>query len=58
MPEPSKTGTPISRLMKVERTRLVSIGLNIAAGDRYESHTYLLPSGRTVVVKTLHQMEK
>jgi hypothetical protein len=57
MPEPSKTETRISRL-RSERTRLISIGLNLVRGDRYESHMYLLPSGRTVVVRILCQMEK
>ena len=57
MAEPSKTETRISRL-RSDRTRLISTGRNLVIGERYDSNTYLLPSGRTVVVKTLSQMEK
>jgi hypothetical protein len=57
MPEPSKTETRISKLSS-SRTRLLSIGRNEVLGERYDTCTYELPSGRKVAVKTLSQMER
>lgn len=58
MPEPSKTGIPILKLTRASRTRVLSIGRNEVLGERYDTYTYELPSGRKVVVKTLSQMER
>jgi hypothetical protein len=57
MPEPSKTEIRILKL-KSSRTRVLSIGRNEVLGERYDTYTYELPSGRKVVVKTLSQMER
>jgi len=57
MPELSKTETRILKL-KSSRTRVLSTGRNEVLGERYDTYTYELPSGRKVVVKTLSQMER
>lgn len=57
--------TPISRsrndypayALRGMRTVLLSTGRNEVLGELYDTHTYQLPSGEKVVVKTLSQME-
>lgn len=66
MPEPSKTGTPISRsrndypayALRGMCTVLLSTGRNEVLGELFDRSRYQLPSGRIVVVKTLSQMER
>lgn len=57
MLEPSKTETRILKL-KSSRARVLSTSRNEVLGERYDTYTYELPSGRKVVVKTLSQMER
>jgi hypothetical protein len=65
MAEPSKTETRILKsrsdypayCLRGMVTVLVSTSRNLVSGERYDSRTYELPSGRRIVVKTLCQME-
>jgi hypothetical protein len=41
----------------VFKTRLLSTSRNLVLGERFDSRTYLLPSGRKVQVKTVCEME-
>jgi hypothetical protein len=47
----------IKRLWPEAYTRVVSTSRNLVLGERFDSRTYLLPSGRTVKVRTLCEME-